>query len=83
MSKFILDDGVPQPVTAGIYRLIVTVTVGPVVLSNEGESGFQPMTDGSFAASEDGLIELGDERIQASIPAGDAISLNYVRGSKV
>jgi hypothetical protein len=89
MSRFNLFDGVEITLqTSGVYKFVNTmVAAGPTVLNTLGadpsSSTLQPMTDGTFTTSGDGLVELGAGPISADIQAGDFMTLEFIRSSKV
>jgi hypothetical protein len=89
MSRFNLLDGVEIELqTTGVYQYVHTmVAAGPTVLNILGadpsSSALQPMTDGTFTSSGDGLVELGAGPLSADIQAGDFMTLEFIRSGKV
>jgi hypothetical protein len=73
---FSATNNIPFKAQRGIHSFVANVTTGPVVLEVSDDSGatFQNMTDGSFAADEDGMIVFADDlQYRAQIPGGDSI----------
>lgn len=77
-----LKDGVPaKNLPSGLYQYKATVVTGPVVLAMSDDDGanFDAITDGSFASDADGVVYISSKnRYQATVPAGDRLTINMV-----
>jgi hypothetical protein len=73
-----ITDATPFKAQRGDHVAVMTISTGPIVLEvsrNKGVS-FQNIDSGSFAASIDKVITLGDDLIyRAQIPGGDFLTI--------
>jgi hypothetical protein len=75
-----LTTGVEVTFPRGEWLYVATITTGPIVMNVKTKKDgavFQPMTDGSFSASGDGVIKLSSDLIySATIPSGDFLDIS-------
>ena len=79
MSRLV--KGIGEAIIQGQHQYVINITSGTVTLhisTNEGDS-WQPMTNGVFSASEDGILLTADAYIKAEMTGVATVDINFVR----